>query len=492
MPLIEKVYQKYKDNPKVVFLAVSVDDKNVQDKDLQTKMAQWQATVPIARDPDQDAGKKFGIRPIPALCLVTPAGTVQDYSEGFRPSLDEELSAKIERLLAGQDISQEPLRRWDEDRKQYVASLEPLISQELYVLPGAGGQEAPDVKIAEPTKPKACTLASLWKCPDVRRPGNLLLLPQPNGPPRILVLDDMKSVVEVGPDGKRKALFLLDVQRDEAITFLRTATDSSGKRYFVAAGLGYPRVHLFDENWKRLLSVPDHPADGARSPETQQLQVADAQFADLDNDGKPEILVSYFSGGGVRAFSLDGKETWRNQEMKEVLRVAVVRDAAGEQTLLCTNERGPLVLLDSKGKRLGDFGPSRMFISVVAADLDGDQKPELCGIFLSDTGTRGAACLGPKGEEKRTYTIGPGIPVGGIEQAVPGNLTAGGPGCWLLPAADGSIHVLDLDGQLLDQFNSGGLLTGLATLVLDGRPVLVLATNQGLEAWQVQWPEKPK
>jgi len=486
MALVEKVYQKYRDNPKVVFLAVSVDGKDVQDKDLQAKMAQWQVTIPIARDPDQDAGRKFGISPIPALSIIGPSGTVQDYSEGYGPSLGADLAAKIDKLLAGEDITQEPMRRWEADRKKYTASLESWTSQELYLIPGSDALETAEVKIAEPTKPKAFSLTSLWKCPGLKSPGNLLVVPQAGGPPKLLVIDDLNTVVEVGPDGKKGTSYPLDITQQEVVTFFRTATDSTGKRYFLASGIAMPRVHLFDENWKRLLSLPD-------VPDAAPPQVADAQLADLDGDGTPEIVVGYFGAGGVRAFSLDGKPLWHNQEMKEASRVTVASDAAGQRILLSTTQRGPLLALDAKGKALGDFGPDRAFISIAAADLDGNQKPELCGVvLLSDSTTRVAVYLGPKGEEKQTYTLPGGRLPGGIEQIVPGRLRADGAGCWLLPAADGSIHVLGADGQLVDRFNYGDFLTGLETLVLDGRPVLVVAAGQGLEAWRVEWPDRPK
>ena len=255
-------------------------------------MAQWQVTMPIARDPDQDAGKKFGVRMIPAMYLIGPNGTVQDYQDysgGVPPSLESDLSAKIEKLLAGQDVFPELLRRWEEERKQYAASLETWTGPELYSVATAGTPEAP-LKIADPSKPKVLTLTPLWKCADVKQPGNLLVVPQPGGPPKLLVIDDLKSVVEVSPDGKKTIPHPLDLGR-EYVTLLRTATDSTGKRYFLASGIVMPRVHLFDENWKRLLSLPDVP------PETAQLQVADAQLADLDGDGKPEIVSQLLQDG---------------------------------------------------------------------------------------------------------------------------------------------------------------------------------------------------
>ena len=57
---------------------------------------------------------------------------------------------------------------------------------------------------------------------------------------------------------------------------------------------------------------------------------------------------------------------------------------------------------------------------------------------------------------------------------------------WLLPGTDGSIHILGADGKLLDSFNYGAELAGLATAELDGNPLLIVSTQDGLEAWKVE------
>ncbi len=425
-----------------------------------------------------------------------------DFSYGIPPSLDAELSATLDKLLADQDLSPEPLRAWTEGQRQYAAEVHTLVDLEQFGLPGAETSNAPEVKPAEPSKPKTLTLVPLWKSPDVTNPGNLLVIsgPGPSGggvspaaasAPRLLAIDNLNSVVEVGPDGKRTATHALELPSGEIVTLLRTATDSGGKRYFLAAGAACPHVYLFDENWKRLLSIPALPAADARPPEGEPLQVADAQLADIDGDGKPEILISYFSGGGVQCYSLDGRERWRNQDMKQVPRVAVSRGAGGEPIVLCTNERGRLTVLDALGKRLDEIGPDQAIIWIASADLEGGQKPRVCGIFVvPNSTTRGAVVIGSTGDDKRAHTLPTGLLLGGIEPIVPGRLAADGPGCWLLPAADGSIHILAPDGQLIDQFNSGSVLRGLATFMLEGRPVLVVSSDRGLEAFTVQWPEK--
>ena len=73
-----------------------------------------------------------------------------------------------------------------------------------------------------------------------------------------------------------------------------------------------------------------------------------------------------------------------------------------------------------------------------------------------------------------------------IEPIIPGKLTREGPGQWILPGPDGSIHIISADGKPLDKFNSGVTLQGLATVEIDGQPVLVVASADGLEAWKVE------
>jgi hypothetical protein len=57
---------------------------------------------------------------------------------------------------------------------------------------------------------------------------------------------------------------------------------------------------------------------------------------------------------------------------------------------------------------------------------------------------------------------------------------------WLLAGADGSLHVLGVDGTPLDHFNCGAALTGICVTQHGERPMLLLATTDGLTAWTVE------
>jgi hypothetical protein len=83
-----------------------------------------------------------------------------------------------------------------------------------------------------------------------------------------------------------------------------------------------------------------------------------------------------------------------------------------------------------------------------------------------------------------SYLLPAGIQPQPVEPIIAGKL--GGGGQWLLPGPDGSIHIVSADGKLLDKFNYGAALQGMATFEIGGRSVLVVSSPRGLEAWKVE------
>ena len=129
-----------------------------------------------------------------------------------------------------------------------------------------------------------------------------------------------------------------------AVTFARTATDKSGKRYFVASAPLAPQLFLFDEQWKLLLSYP--PAG------EQPLQVCDLAFADLgEADGTPEILAASVGDLGLVALSLAGEVRWRNRAFPNAVSLAVTPpDDIGSWGILVTGESGGVLRVNRFGK----------------------------------------------------------------------------------------------------------------------------------------------
>jgi hypothetical protein len=150
--------------------------------------------------------------------------------------------------------------------------------------------------------------------------------------------------------------------------------------------------------------------------------------------------------------------------------------------LLCVNARGTVVALDAKGERKSEIAVgSKAILWVVAADLDGSGQTQYCGLTSAEMFPDIAIGFTLEGKELWRYELPKGVHQQMIEPVVAGRITSSGAGQWLLPAADGSIHILSADGKLLDRFNYGATLSGLATAQINGRPVLLISSIKGTE-----------
>ncbi len=117
---------------------------------------------------------------------------------------------------------------------------------------------------------------------------------------------------------------------------------------------------------------------------------------------------------------------------------------------------------------------------------DGDGQPEWCGLAADPPANNTAIGLNLQGEALWTYPLPSGVHQRVVEPAIAGRLAPSGHGQWLLSGTDGSIHIVAADGTPLDRFNYGVAFDGLATAELDGRPVLIVSSSNGLEAWRVE------
>ena len=375
------------------------------------------------------------------------------------------------------------LQRYDEREKRYQRALDAALRGKSPADAGVREITIPQTKIAPRSDPKHLKLTPLWKCADVKKPGNILVVPGFGGAPRLAIIDSWNAIAEVGLNGKLLAPpHKLDIQNGEVVSYLRTAVGANGKRLFAGCGMEQQRVHLFDENWNRLMS---YPADAL---ENRHSGIADVQLADLEGNGKLRLYVSYFGVVGLQAASLEGKRLAFNRLVNNA-HLAIGPAEKGRRNLVCTTGRGALAVVDSKLQVVDEVPvPGRPLQWIVAADLLGDGRLRFCCLAgtpqkIGDTLVVGVDL---KGERLWSYALPQGFLSQPIEPIIAGKVANGPAGQWLLPGADGSIHILDADGKLLDSFNCGEALCGLAAVEIDGKPALVVATPGGVEAWRVE------
>lgn len=130
LPLLEKVYQQYKDNDRVVFLAVSKDDLAVTNANVGEAFEKHKLNIPIVRDHKQITDQLFQLEGLPTTIVLGADGTVQDYHVGYDANLAETLPAKLEKLLAGENLAQAQLDEHERAKQEFEARLEEVARRD--------------------------------------------------------------------------------------------------------------------------------------------------------------------------------------------------------------------------------------------------------------------------------------------------------------------------------------------------------------------------
>lgn len=489
LPLLEKVYQGYSGS-NVMILAVNVDPPasaeagamGASDAEVAEFFRKLNLTMPIVRDTTGQMQRLFLTDGIPCKFLIDARGIVQDLEIGPNPDLAAALPEKLEKLRAGEDIYREPLERYEKQLRQYERLID-LVAQGMPLNQAIDEvQEIPRSTVAAKSTPRRLKLSSLWKTTEVRDPGNLLVLTAADGSALVAVVESAKGVAELSLDGRVIAHHrLLPEDSEEVITALRAVRDGNGRQWMAVFAPTHQRVHLIDDQWKVRWSFPPDALENRHSG------IADVQLADLDGDGTPEIYVGYFGVVGIHAVSLEGRRMGTQRQLANVARLAPGGfDPQRGGLLFCVNNGGPLVVLDSKLERLGELPVNdHGFLQIVAAELTGNPQPQFCGLSVPQLGKTVAVGFDASGRELWQYLLPEGIHERPIEQIVAGRLV-GNTGQWILPGCDGSIHILSPEGELIDRFNYGQLLTGLVTAENRGRMLLIVASADGIEAFAVE------
>ncbi|MBN1908522.1 MAG: redoxin domain-containing protein [Pirellulales bacterium] len=484
-PELEKVYQKYKDNDKVAILAVNYDPPNTPVAEQQSLLKELGVHVPLYGDPRRFLQRVFQVPGVPTIVLLGPDGRLQYFHPGLRPNYAAVLTKMIERLLAGQDIDTSGLVQYQATSEHYRRMFDRMLQRDLFIDPETIANEIPLPGIADKSEPKKMRLSLLWECKEVASPGNLLVVEQKGGSARLFVLDGGRAVCELDNQGKLVKRYPLDLPESEVVLSLRTNVGADGKRYFAGSARGMQQVHLFDAGWKRLLSFPPD------THENPHAGVGDVELADFDGDGKLELAVGYQGVIGVKAVSLEGKILWSQRAVNGVVKMAAgPPDQDRWRPLLCTDTQVALIALGQEGQIIGrialDNGQLLYWIDALP-DAPQANTAGLCGLSAPQIGQNEALGISPTGDVLWSYQLPPGISNTPTERVVSGRLLPDDSNQWLLVGTDGSIHLVGADGRALDSFACGTPIHGLATTRLDGRPVLIISTREGVTAWSVAW-----
>jgi thiol-disulfide isomerase/thioredoxin len=472
-PQLAKVHEKYKDSDRVAMVGVSVDQPQVDEKQIQETAAGWGATFPIARDSAGEFQTAFEGSATPALFVLGPDGTVQYSEVGLNPELTKELPATIDALLAGKSTWEEAKARDRQRQDEYARRIQEPPA------PFTAVEDLPATKIVPRDEPKSIKRAKAWETSELKAPGNLLVIDADGAEPKLFAMDGPRTVVELTPDGKVAARHELKIPEQAVVSFLRTAVDRLGHRYFAGSGSGQQQLFLFDADWKLLLSFP-------AADQGKHAGIGDVQFIDLEELGTSQLAVGYWGIVGVQMIALNGTRIKADRSLEFVLSMAQSgADTRGLHRLLCTNSSGSVVPIDSTGAAEPEWRLQGIMLeTIAAADIGGGHK-SICAIARNTEGTPLAIGLSDRGEDLWRYVLPRGIFRTPVEPLTSANLI-GDSRHWLIAGPDGSIHFVAADGTALDQFHYGQALTGLAGIRFGNDRLLLVSTAKGLAAWRIE------
>lgn len=467
LPKLSEIAAGYDDNPQVAFYAVNTEERSeVSDEKVGGALEVIQANLPFLRMTDgSDAMQAFGIEGIPTAVILGPEGKVQYYQVGATPQFYEQLPKLIDALLAGESIADDAEAAWAAEQRRYQQELEFADADR----PG-DVVEIPRAEIAAASQPARLKKSQVWMNDEMIAPGFVLPVAGPDGL-QLFAIDNWSSIVELDAAGKIVARHEEAADKLENLSFLRTTTNSDGERFFLVGGAGQPQVALADGDWRQQLLYPTEDT----------AAIFSGQFAPVGGDGATGFVVGYLGPVGIQGVSLGGERLWRNRSVQNIGQIAVTPGAA--PTILCTHELGTIARLDAEGMELDSFTISgRAVANIAVDDLNGDGAYQVAALVVDGEGARSLVGLAADGRVDWSYPVPSGEHTVPIEPLISGYALAGGKKCWIVAAADGSIHFIAGDGQELDRFNYGQTITGIAASPDSDQPTLWVSTPEGLES----------
>lgn len=110
IPVLQEIYEEYKNNPDIEFVAVSLDTEQgrraTTPQKVKDKFAELGATFDLVLDPSKSAGTPFKATSFPTLFLIGKTGNVEAVQAGFsKATFKSSITQKIDKLLAGESLA---------------------------------------------------------------------------------------------------------------------------------------------------------------------------------------------------------------------------------------------------------------------------------------------------------------------------------------------------------------------------------------------------
>jgi outer membrane lipoprotein-sorting protein len=471
------------ERPPVRHFAVSLDPDEVAVAAIRKTLAEFGGVGTLVRDPQGVTVQALSIETFPATVVVAADGTVTDVITGRPGTIAADVADSLAGAAAGLPAEKRLRDRYERRLGDY--------RRELARAAGAGGVERPPEQVIAPRRqPVRFKLERAWRAAGVTLPGNVVCLDASRGAAdavRIVCLDGWRTVVELDAAGAEVGRYELDLPPDTGVGGLRTAVDSSGRRWWLGLRRGGQQVSVFTDDWKHHATYPE-------SGGTNHDGISAAELADLDGDGMPEIVVGHSGPAGVEVATLAGTRLWQDRSVGSVIECAIGPpvEAGGARMIACVDAEGRLVKAvhhrdRTQGIAEPDPSDAVRFTSLASGPAAMDHDWALLGIARPSAHNKAAVGIDPVSLEPTwQFPLAEGNHRDGpIEPVTWADLLGTRRRQWLIAAPDGSVTVAWADGGVVDRYQHGRPLVGIGGYRDGGAGHIVLATRDALEAYAV-------
>lgn len=462
---LDLVASQFQNDPRVSIYAVCTEPADVQDQRIRDLKKEWKLQLPLVRDLEAYGRDVFRIPVAPTLVALDGRGRLHLFEAGPNSELSAQLPQRLKQLVDGTNLAGETLADFAAEQESYEQEL--LQSHQASVT---------STQIKPASEPELFELKPMWVNKDCQQPVNPLPVTEADGSLSLYVLDG-SHVVKLDAEGKTAGRFDLKLKKQAPVSYLRTAVDDQGNRWFAAGQMGGACVYVFNSQWQQQFSFPtadqSHPG------------IEDFQLADLDGDGVVELYLGYRGVVGIQRVLLSGIRQWGYRGVEGVLSLALT-DALDEDAghLLVTTEAGVMYRLDPGGQSGREIpGPGLAVHHLFRAGFAVGQGAQFCAIV--STRDRLAVGLDRKLQQVWQYQLPAGTFPNDLRFVQFGELLADQGGQWLIAAADGTLHIVDAAGEFADQFATGRRLNGFAVGRHGDHAVLFLLDQTTVTAWKI-------
>ncbi|QGJ70924.1 Hypothetical protein PBC10988_26270 [Planctomycetales bacterium 10988] len=441
------------------------------------------------RDMTGSFQKSLPSEEIPQTLVVDAEGVVQWHDIGFYPLAPEMFVSQLQRIQAGEDLTEEIREGYQTAKQEY----ENRLAEASYHQSNPPQQE-PSPPVASEGE-RQVVLVHRWSNSQLKAPGNLTVIAAGDSirkpdPSAIWVHEGWQTLAKLNREGNLDGIQRLDLPADLGITQLVPVTDRGGAAYWVGWTTGGAQLLFFDAKWQLLWKWPKDP---------QQGSLSEVQAADLDGDGRTELLVSLFGEGGIHQLSLSGEVLWSNDQINHILGFAVVGpDPQGKRYALIVDGEGALVPINSKGQtsspvKVGQnptLPAGRYLTALISADLNEDRFPELLGVAASPEGEEILLGIGPDGKEQWSFVMETALKLPPVRSILPGRLAEEDQGIWIIVDRENRLYFLGEDGSPIDRFQFSQDITGIDLFQEQNKTWLVVSSildgRASVDCWEMR------